>query len=339
MPKEMSSYSRNKRQLCRFESAEAPLRLNRSRQLPKASKYRNLSCVYSSQSVLPAKFSELNVRLVNADDRKQVLKKGTGLGKLEHTEVIEPKICCQEAPKPKKEVDVIQQMMDNLPNELTEKQRDQAKKLLQENEAIFSKGEYDIGRRPVVEYRIDTGEHRPIRQPLRRHLFKHLETIDKQVAEMEEHGIIEPTASPWASNVVLVRKKDGSLRFCIDYQQLNRITTQDSYPLPLIDNCLNAIQDSTWLSTLDLRAGYYNIPVAEEDKDKTAFITRSGCYRFNVMSFGATGAPSLFQRLMDFVLCGLSYITCLVYLHDIIVFGRTFDEQLIRLREVFCRIR
>jgi len=157
-------------------------------------------------------------------------------------------------------------MMDNLPNELTEKQRDQAKKLLQENEAIFSKGEYDIGRRPVVEYRIDTGEHRPIRQPLRRHLFKHLETIDKQVAEMEEHGIIEPTASPWASNVVLVRKKDGSLRFCIDYQQLNRITTQDNYPLPLIDNCLNAIQGSTWLSTLDLRAGYYNIPVAEEDK-------------------------------------------------------------------------
>ena len=76
----------------------------------------------------------------------------------------------------------------------------------------FCKGEYDIGRTPFVEFRIDTGEHRPIRQPLRRHPFKHLETIDKQVAEMEEHGIIEPTASPWASNVVLVRKKDGTLR-------------------------------------------------------------------------------------------------------------------------------
>ena len=134
-------------------------------------------------------------------------------------------------------------------------------------------------------------------------------------------------------------EKNKSLRFCIDYRQLNRITTQDSYPLPLIDNCLNALQGSTWFSTLDLRAGYYNIPVAEADKDKTAFITRSGCYRFNVMPFGVTGAPSLFQRLMDFVLCGLSYITCLVYLDDIIVFGRTFDEQLIRLREVFGRIR
>jgi len=163
--------------------------------------------------------------------------------------------------------------MDSLPNEFTEEQRRQARELLQENEAIFSKGEYDIGRTPLVEYRIDTVEHRPIRQPLRRHPFKHLETIDKQVTEMEEHGIIEPTASPWASNVVLVRKKDGSLRFCIDYRQLNRITTQDSYPLPLIDNCLNALQGSTWFSTLDLRAGYYIIPIAETDKDKTAFIT------------------------------------------------------------------
>jgi len=268
-----------------------------------------------------------------------MLKKGTGLGKLERAEVIEPKECFQGTTKPKKEVDVIQQMMNSLPSELTEKQRTQAQELLHENAAIFSDREYDIGRTPFVEYRIDTGEHRPFRQPLRRHPFKHLETIDKQVAEMKEHGIIEPTASPWASNVVLVRKKDGSLRFCIDYRQLNRITTQDSYPLPLIDNCLNALQGSTWFSTLDLRAGYYNIPVAEADKDKTAFITRSGCYRFNVMPFGVTGAPSLFQRLMDFVLCGLSYITCLVYLDDIIVFGRTFDEQLIRLREVFGRIR
>ena len=323
-----------------------PVRVKRNRStarpfeaVTESLKIPNLSRVYSSRSVLPATFSGLGIRVVNTDDRTQVLRKGTGLGKLEPAEVIEPKENHPKANEPKEEVDVIQQMMDGLPNELTEKQRTQARELLQENEAIFSKGEYDIGRTPFVKYRIDTGQHRPIRQPLRRHPFKHLETIDKQVAEMKEHGIIEPTASPWASNVVLVRKKDGSLWFCIDYRQLNRITTQDSYPLPLIDNCLNALQGSTWFSTLDLRAGYYNIPIAETDKDKTAFITRSGCYRFNVMPFGVTGAPSVFQRLMDFVLCGLSYITCLVYLDDIIVFGRTFDEQLDRLREVFGRIR
>ena len=109
-----------------------------------------------------------------------------------------------------------------------------------------------------------------------------------------------------ASNVVLVRKKDNSLRFCVDYRQLNRISKEDSYPLPLIDNCLNALQGSSWFSTLDLRAGYYNIPIAEADRDKTAFVTRSGCHRFTVMPFGLTAAPSVFLRLMDCILSGLS---------------------------------
>jgi len=156
---------------------------------------------------------------------------------------------------------------------------------------------------------------------------------------MTKHGIVEPAASPWASNVVLVRKKDNSLRFCIDYRQLNRIPTEDSYPLPLIDNCLNALQGWAWFSTLDLREGYYNIPIAESDRDNTAFATRSGCHRFTLMPFGLTGAPSVFQRLINFVLCGLSYITCLVYLDDIIIFGSSFDEQLVWLREVFSRIK
>jgi len=156
---------------------------------------------------------------------------------------------------------------------------------------------------------------------------------------MLEYGIIEPAASPWASNVVLVTKKDGSLRFCVDYRRLNSITYKDSYPLPLIDNCLNALAGSSWYSTLDLRSGYYNIPIAESDRDKSAFITRQGCFRFTVMPFGLTCAPSVFQRLMDVVLCGLSYQICLVYLDDIIVFGRTFEEQLERLEEVFKRLR
>jgi len=101
---------------------------------------------------------------------------------------------------------------------------------------------------------------------------------------------------------------------------------------------MNALQSSSWFSNLDLRAGYYNITIAESDRDKTAFITRGGCHRFTVMPFGLTGAPSVFQRLMDFVLCALSYLTCLVYLDDIIIFGKSFEEQLARLREVFNRI-
>jgi len=91
----------------------------------------------------------------------------------------------------------------------------------------------------------------------------------------------------------------------VDYRRLNAITTKDSYPLPLIDNYLNALSGSSWFSTLDLRSGYHNIPIAEDDRVKSAFITRSGCFRFNVMPFGMACAPSVFQRLMDFVLCGI----------------------------------
>ena len=211
------------------------------------------------------------------------------MGTVERAEIIESwRESSDDAETPENsldENDVIGQLMGNLPDELTESQRKDVRQLLQENEAIFSKGEYDIGRTHLVEYKIDTGDHRPIRQPLRRHPFQHLEAIDRHVDEMKKHGIIEPAASPWASNIVLVRKKDGTLRFCVDYRQLNAITYKDSYPLPLIDNCLNALAGSSWFSTLDLGAGYYNItyiPIVEADRDKSAFITRSGCYRFTV---------------------------------------------------------
>jgi len=206
------------------------------------------------------------------------------------------------------EVDVVEQMMSSLPKQLTKEQQGAVRELLDEYSSIFCEGEYDIGRTPYVEYRIDTGAHRPIRQALRRHPFKYLDVTNEQVEEMKAHGIIEPSASRWASNVVLVRKEHNSLRFCIDYRQLNRVNVRDSYPLPFIGNCLNALQGSSWFSTLNLRAGYYNIPRATE----TAFVTRAGCHRFTVMPFALTGAPCVFQQLMDFVLCGLSYMTCLV---------------------------
>jgi len=159
------------------------------------------------------------------------------------------------------------------------------------------------------------------------------------VEEMRSHGIIEPASSPWASNVVLVRKKDGALRFCVDYRAVNNVTYQDTYPLPRVDSCLGALHGAKWFTTLGLRSGYYNIPVSLPDRDKTAFVTRKGCWRFTVMSFGLTRAPSVFQRLMDMVLAGLSYETCRVYLDDVIVFGSSFEELLHRTEAVFQRIR
>jgi hypothetical protein len=166
-----------------------------------------------------------------------------------------------------------------------------------------------------------------------------MDVIDAHVDEMLRHGVIEPAASPWASNVVLVAKKDGSLRFCVDYRAVNSVTYKDAYPLPLIDNCINAMSGSSWFSTLDLRAGYHNIPVARADRDKTAFVTRRGCWRYTVMPFGLTTSPSVFQRLMDMVLHGLAYEICLVYLDDIIIYSTNFADHLSRLETVLQRLR
>ena len=305
----------------------------------------SLNNVFSARSLIPAQFSDIKISILNTEKRSQVIPKGTEIGILQEAELVEEveefskKIArISEENISLEENEVINKMMADLPDELTDEQRDKVKNVLIQNRKILSTGEYDIGRTHLVEHRIDTGEHRPIRQPLRRHAFQHLTYIKDEVTRMEAHGIIEPAASPWASNVVLVRKKDGTLRFCIDYRKLNSVTYKDSYPLPLIDNCLNALAGSSWFSTLDLRSGYHNIPIAEEDRDKTAFVTPGGCFRFTVMPFGLTCAPSVFQRLMDVVLCGLSYLTCLVYLDDIIVFGRSFEEQLTRLNEVFERL-
>ena len=224
-------------------------------------------------------------------------------------------------------------------SELTDQQRQRATDVIRSYEDIFSQNEYDIGRTHLVEHTIDTGDHRPMRQALRRHPIAHLDIIDQQVEEMCKNGIIEPAASPWASNIVLVKKKDGSMRVCVDYRNLNQITYQDTYPLPHIDTCLNTLQGASWFSTLDLRSGYHNIPIREADKDKTAFITRRGSWRYNVMPFGLTCAPSVFQRLMDLVLCGLTYELCMVYLDDIVLFSNDFDTHVSRLQQVFERLR
>lgn len=152
-------------------------------------------------------------------------------------------------------------------------------------------------------------------------------------------GIIEPSSSPWSSGVVLAPKKDGSWRFCVDYTKLNKMTERDVYPLPRIDDLLAALQGASCFSTLDMATGYWQIPMAREDKKKTAFATHVGLYESNVMPFRLSNAPAAFQRLMDAELGGMKWTTALVYLDDIVVFSTGFDEHLERLRKVFNRFR
>ncbi|GBN21578.1 Transposon Ty3-I Gag-Pol polyprotein [Araneus ventricosus] len=142
---------------------------------------------------------------------------------------------------------------------------------------------------------------------------------------MVDNRIIEESSGPWASPIGLVKKKDGSTRFCVDYTKLNEITKKDTYILPRIDDTLDALNGSQWFTTLDLKRGYWQVEVRPEDREKTAFTTGQRLWQFKVMPFGFCNAPATFERLMETVLHGLSSEACLVYLDDIIIVGRTFE--------------
>ena len=153
-------------------------------------------------------------------------------------------------------------------------------------------------------------------------------------------NVIRLSNSPWALPVVMVRKKEGSLRFCVDFRQLNATTVKDAHPLPRIDDLLNALHGARWFSTLDLKSGYWQVPINESDNAKTAFRTSSGqLYEFNQVPFSLCNAPATFSCLMDRILAGLHWGMCLFYLDDIIVFSSTCEEHLARLRQVFERLR
>ena len=226
-----------------------------------------------------------------------------------------------------------------LPENLSPLQQQQLNELFKEFQDVFSQGDDDLGNTPLLEHGIET-HGPPLRQPYRWQNPAVRREEMTQVQQMLSSNVIRPSNSPWASPVVMVRKKDGSLRFCVDFRQLNTATVKDAHPLPRIDDLLDALHGAKWFSTLDLKSGYWQVPIAEQDKEKTAFRTSSGqLFEFNQVPFGLCNAPATFSRLMDRVLAGLHWETCLFYLDDIIVFSSTWEEHLARLREVFERLR
>jgi len=271
--------------------------------------------------------------------RSVVLQKGTTLSELEPVNVLpeDQKInepSCRNVHDSWKE-----DMLSGIDPEVKTGYRVNIDSILTDYADCFSRSEFDLGRTNLVKHKIDTGDSKPVRQALRRQPLAYLPEIDRQIEELTRHNIIEPAASPWASNLVIVTKKDGSLRMCVDYRGVNLQTKKDSYPLPRIADCLDALGSASYFSTFDLRSGYFQIGMDDEDKDKTAFLSRRGSFRFTSMPFGLCNAPSTFQRLMDSTLVGLNYEICLVYLDDIILFSHTVEEHLIRLCILFDRLR
>ncbi|KAL6460294.1 hypothetical protein MHYP_G00320530 [Metynnis hypsauchen] len=195
---------------------------------------------------------------------------------------------------------------------------------------------YDYGQTDLVHHCIDTGAEKPIKlRPYRASPATQV-LLKTEVDKLLEHGIIEESHSPWSAPVVLVRKKDGTHRFCVDYRRLNSVTVKDSHPLPRVDT-LDRLAGAQIFSTIDLTAGYWQIPLHPRDKEKTVFSTGSGLFHFRMMPMGISNAPPSFQHLMELVLCGLHWDICLIYLDDIIVYSTDFSQHLQHLKEVFQR--
>ena len=194
------------------------------------------------------------------------------------------------------------------------------------------------GRTAIIEHDIETGTARPIRLPPYRLPHAYRETVKKEIAEMLEHGVIEPSTSEWSAPIVLVKKKDGTMRFCVDYRRLNGVSEADAYPMPRIDEMIDRLGQAKYITTLDLTKGYWQVPLTKKAQTKTAFVTPFGLYHFNVMPFGLQGAPATFQRLMDRVLQGLEEYAA-AYLDDVVIYSSNWKDHLYHLRQVLERIQ
>ena len=208
---------------------------------------------------------------------------------------------------------------------LTSEQAVQVETLLVKHKDVFAKKKTDLGPTDVVKHKINTGTAAPVKQNLRRLPLSKRELVKEEISKMLEQGIVQPSQSLWSSPVVLVQKKDGSTRFCVDYKKLNNLTLKDSYPLPRIDESLDALRGSKWFSALDLQSGYFQVEMDPADAEKTAFTTICGLYQFKVMSFGLCNAPATFERMMEIILSGVHWETCLLYIDDVIIFADSFE--------------
>ena len=289
---------------------------------------------------------EIPVRLLNPTAESVTLYRRQKIGMLQEAEEeLEPCLgvsaiqTSNSAQNIKAKQEMLWKLVEGGDGPLTEVNKEQLFYLLGEYADIFAISKEDLGRTAKVQHRINTGNSHPIRQPLRRIPPAKREEVRQLLKEMLDQDVIKPTNSPWASPVVIVKKKDGSPRFCVDYRKVNTVTRKDAYPLPRVDDTLDTLAGSKWFSTLDLLSGYWQVEVRPEDREKTAFCTPDGLFEFNVMPFGLCNAPATFQRLMDTVLAGLQWTNCLVYLDDVIVLGRTFKEHLSNLKEVFDKFR
>lgn len=272
------------------------------------------------------------IRIINPLKQPNIIYKGTKLGKLEVLEVNDLYVIDNGCEK--KNLEIIDDIIRVHSKSLSTVEIQSLSKLITKFQSIFSKSSTDVGLIKGYQHVIDTKTHRPVSMNPRR-VPVHLESkVDELIEDLEKKHIIEKIESPWNSAVVVVPKKNGDIRLCIDYRQLNSLTERPIYHIPDTKELFDTLDGAEYFSTLDLSMGYHQIEMNDSDKFKTAFTTKKGQYCFRRMPFGLCGAPQSFQRVMSAILRHQNWKYCVIYLDDILVFGRNLKEHNERLYSV-----
>ena len=223
---------------------------------------------------------------------------------------------------------------------VTKKESEMLLKCLLRNKDVISVRGENLGFTKAYQFEVKLMDGtRPINVPPYRIPQSQQKLVDEHVKDMLEKDVIEPSNSPWSAPVLLVKKKDGTLRFCVDYRRLNAVTIPDRFPIPLMQDIVNSLGKAKYFTSLDLLSGYWQMSVDENSKAMTAFSTHSGHYQFKRLPFGVRNGPACFSRLMNNVLTGLTGKDAYVYLDDIIIFSNTVEEHIMKLERVFDRLR
>ena len=302
--------------------------------------------IYLVPGVVDPSSQRIPLAIIHCGNETIELPKDFVIAEMHVCETLSP-VCDAEVDEPG---EVAQAKTEELPDCLkdllknvefsTEDHKSQAYELLSEFADVFSKPGEALGRTSVVQHRIPTKTDKPVKINPYRLGWEKRKIAEQEVSEMLKQGVLQPSDSDYCSPVVLVKKKDGSWRFCADYRKLNEQTVSDCYQLPRIEDILDSLGNSKYFHTADLKSGYWQIEMHPEDRKKTAIgVPGVGFFEFCVMPFGLKGAPACFQRLMEKVLKDILWKRCLVFLDDILAFGDTFESSLESLREVLLRLR
>ena len=222
---------------------------------------------------------------------------------------------------------------------LTGAEQEELGSLLKEFKDVFAEDEDDLGCTPSAVHRIHLEDNKPVRVPYRRIPPAYIQEVRDHLQKLLQQGVIRESQSPYSSAVVLVRKKSGALRLCVDYRLLNKKCVKDAFPLPRIDEYLDSLSGAKLFSTLDLKSAYAQVPIAEEDCYKTAFATPMGLFEYTRMPFGLCNSPATFQRLMMTIFRSELLEQVLIFLDDVLIFSENFKDHLIRLRLVLSKLR